>query len=241
MVTIFQFEITGNEVLSESSFFNRANALYNLDASKERLLRIEQEINENNRPLTKGEEIIMSEYNNVTNELMKIQDEILIDTGRMKFGQILPQDVIENKVMQSVSNKKLKNQYIQTKEKFDSFYKKNAKAIERVETKDNQLEQAKSQHTYELKVIDEHSKKLEEIDKNKAPRIPPHEIERLNKHIAELVEKGWDVKNMQPLISGFYGSFGSSSELRDGYGTIYSGGGYGCSFTHGLIILWEKK
>ncbi len=78
------------------------------------------------------------------------------------------------------------------------------------------------------------------------PRIPPEEIERLNKHIEEMNEKGWSVKSIQSIETGIYDrAFETKYEPASygGYGGAWGygyGWGYGASFTEGVIIYWEK-
>jgi len=58
-------------------------------------------------------------------------------------------------------------------------------------------------------------------------RIDAKDIESLNDEIQQMNKEGWSVKQMEGIQSGKAGS-------------VYDGG-YGYSFTEGVLILWEKR
>ena len=58
-------------------------------------------------------------------------------------------------------------------------------------------------------------------------RVEAKDIINLNREIEKMNTEGWQVKQIQNIESGKYDS--------------WSDGGYGYSFTEGILIVWEKK
>ncbi len=70
-------------------------------------------------------------------------------------------------------------------------------------------------------------KKEANLNENILRRIEVKEINKLNSEIEKMNAQGWQIKQIQNIESGKYSAF--------------SDGGYGYSFTEGILIVWESQ
>jgi len=145
-----------------------------------------------------------------------------------------PADISEN--LQNLAIFKCDDWMISNSEK-DDLYKLKVSFFE------NLLKTINKKHdllySLELKKHELYSPKIESLEKEikqaknyiskfeNEERIESTDLKNLNEKIAKMNQKGWVVKQMEGIQSG------KSGGIRDG--------GYGYSFTKGILILWERN
>jgi hypothetical protein len=71
-------------------------------------------------------------------------------------------------------------------------------------------------------------------------RINEKEEERLNNFIESFIIDGWVLKSITPIVSGAFDIHYGGGTLTEFGGKVSTGGGYGYSYTDGVLLHFEK-
>ena len=246
MVTVIQFEITGNEILSFGEIMKHKSAISAYDTAKKKLPVLENNLKTAKDSLSGDENLVIAEHGKLKSKIAEIEKQAFDDwvqaNNHLRGAELLV--VSENYRISNSDkrleicfskNKDLEVKWVELKIKFQTLDEKIEDLLQLVKKHSD----AERDFEHGKQNVEHTKNSLEGLKNNREQRISAKEIERLNHHIHEMNNKGWNMKSMEPLITGMYDSFGRTSEVVDGYNNVYPSGGYGCSFTHGFLIYWE--